>query len=78
MKEKRLQTFESSCFAVHSDEVLHSYADFGEKSYTDGLIEGRGENIIKHTRFYDRDRPIRTDAEGLSLLRQLLKKISVS
>ena len=78
MNEKRLQTFESSCFAVQSDEVLHSYAVLGEKSYTDGLIEGRGENIINHTRLYDRDRPIRTDAEGLSLLRQLLKKISVS
>ena len=78
MNEKRLQTFESSCFAVCLDEVLHSYAGLEEKSYTDGLIEGRGENIIKHTRFYDRDRPIRTDAEGLSLLRQLLKKISVS
>ena len=78
MNEKRLQTFESSYFAVHLDEVLHSYVAFREKSYTDGLIEGRGENIIKHTRFYYRDRPIRTDAEGLSLLRQLLKKISVS
>ena len=78
MNEKRLQTFESSCFEVHLDEVLHSYAVYGEKSYTDGLIERGGENIIKHTRFYDRDRPIRTDAEGLSLLRQLLKKISVS
>ena len=78
MNEKRLQTFESSCLAVSLDEVLHSYAVFGEKSYTDGLIEEGGENIIKHTRFYYRSRPIRTDAEGLSLLRQLLKKISVS
>ena len=78
MNEKRLQTFKSSWFAVCLDEVLHSYAVLGEKSYTDGLIEERGENIIKHTRFYDRSRPIRTDAEGLSLLRQLLKTISVS
>ena len=60
------------------DEVLHSYAVLEEKSYTDGLIERGGENIINHTRFFVGDRPIRTDAEGLSLLRQLLKKISVS
>ena len=51
MKEYRLQTFESSENAVFLIGGLHSYAINGEKSYTDGLIEHGGKNIIKHTRF---------------------------
>ena len=51
MNAYRLQTFESSENAVFLIELLHSYAICREKSYTDGLIEHGGKNIIKHTLF---------------------------
>ena len=51
MNVYRLQTFESSENTVFLTGGLHSYAICREKSYTDGLIEHGGKNIIKHTRF---------------------------
>ena len=51
MNEYRLQTFESSENAVFLIGMLHSYAIYREKSYTDGLIENGGKNIINHTLF---------------------------
>ena len=51
MNVYRLQTFENSENAVFPIGLLHSYAVYGEKSYTDGLIEHGGKNIIKHTLF---------------------------
>ena len=51
MNVYRLQTFESSENAAFLIGMLHSYAIYREKSYTDGLIEHGGKNIIKHTLF---------------------------
>ena len=51
MNVYRLQTFESSENEVFLIGLLHSYAIYREKSYTDGLIEHGGKNIIKHTLF---------------------------